>query len=400
MKKKYFIALLVLMVICVPSYSQKKNKSTIENTDICLFNIGTLWESGIRIDGQKVNKIKKSGVILVNPGKRTIAVIGGKFDAEDTFDFKPGGYYSLSLIDWKNFTIVDNTDLVLNGRGATYDYFSEAEKNAGITRLVNGIGKIRAPNEKSDYNFGVHNYSPNISKYATIRIKASDGLLVIKKYNNDDVNWYGNSKGGVVVIPSGKYTLILDYLAPRHGSPDASLLTNTNTIHNTLGDSVGLIAFGFQALSNAIKRGKADDRDTSNIYVNYEFFPGAEYEISFVKNKKKGAPYAEVEVIPKKGAPKGQPNGHGTVLSYEDITAANSAAEAKKMQIRYSVAVNGKQTGPYSYDELRQLVSKGELTKDSLVWKEGMQQWAAAGTVDELADIWTSVPPPLPPPLP
>ena len=29
--------------------------------------------------------------------------------------------------------------------------------------------------------------------------------------------------------------------------------------------------------------------------------------------------------------------------------------------------------------------------------REGMQQWAAAGTVDELSGIWASVPPPLPP---
>jgi hypothetical protein len=71
----------------------------------------------------------------------------------------------------------------------------------------------------------------------------------------------------------------------------------------------------------------------------------------------------------------------------------------------YFVAVNGQQTGPYDTFGLKQLIDRGQLTRDSLVWKEGMLNWVAAGTVAELAPLFASIPPPLPtnqqpPPVP
>jgi hypothetical protein len=38
----------------------------------------------------------------------------------------------------------------------------------------------------------------------------------------------------------------------------------------------------------------------------------------------------------------------------------------------YYVAVNGQSTGPYDASGLRQLIDRGQLTRNSLVWKEGM----------------------------
>ena len=66
----------------------------------------------------------------------------------------------------------------------------------------------------------------------------------------------------------------------------------------------------------------------------------------------------------------------------------------------YFASINGKQSGPFDTAGLRQLISNGQLTRDSLVWKEGMSNWAAASTVEELAPLFSAGPPPLPPPLP
>jgi hypothetical protein len=71
----------------------------------------------------------------------------------------------------------------------------------------------------------------------------------------------------------------------------------------------------------------------------------------------------------------------------------------------YFVGINGQQTGPHNASGLMQLVEQGQLTKNSLVWKEGMTNWVAAGTVDELSPLFPATPPPLPvsqspPPLP
>ena len=68
----------------------------------------------------------------------------------------------------------------------------------------------------------------------------------------------------------------------------------------------------------------------------------------------------------------------------------------------YYVAVNGQQSGPFDMNTLSTMVANGQLTKDTLVWKQGMPAWAAAGTVQELSALFGAVPPPMPsaPPMP
>jgi hypothetical protein len=48
-------------------------------------------------------------------------------------------------------------------------------------------------------------------------------------------------------------------------------------------------------------------------------------------------------------------------------------------------------------DELRQRASSGDLTPETLVWKQGMAAWAPAAQVDELSPLFAAAPPPLPP---
>ncbi|CAL1518395.1 SPFH domain-containing protein [Chitinophaga sp. MM2321] len=62
----------------------------------------------------------------------------------------------------------------------------------------------------------------------------------------------------------------------------------------------------------------------------------------------------------------------------------------------FFVAVEGKQTGPYDLEQLRQLAVGGSLQAQTLVWKNGMAAWAAASAVPELAPVLATIPPPLP----
>lgn len=57
-------------------------------------------------------------------------------------------------------------------------------------------------------------------------------------------------------------------------------------------------------------------------------------------------------------------------------------------QAGYHVAVNGAATGPFSLALLAQMAAAGTLTRDSLVWKQGMAEWRRAGDVDELASVF------------
>ncbi len=65
-------------------------------------------------------------------------------------------------------------------------------------------------------------------------------------------------------------------------------------------------------------------------------------------------------------------------------------------QPRFFVAVNNQQTGPFDRAELLRMSQAGELTRESLVWKQGMEGWTKAGQLQELADLFAQIPPPLP----
>ena len=67
--------------------------------------------------------------------------------------------------------------------------------------------------------------------------------------------------------------------------------------------------------------------------------------------------------------------------------------------IAYSVSINGQTAGPFNLQQLQQMVENGQLTPNSHVWKQGMAGWEIAGNVQELGNLFGSVPPP-PPPMP
>ncbi len=63
----------------------------------------------------------------------------------------------------------------------------------------------------------------------------------------------------------------------------------------------------------------------------------------------------------------------------------------------FFVAINNQQAGPFDMNVLQQYVQSGQLTRETLVWKQGMAQWTQAGQVSELAQLFGATPPPLPP---
>jgi membrane protease subunit (stomatin/prohibitin family) len=69
-------------------------------------------------------------------------------------------------------------------------------------------------------------------------------------------------------------------------------------------------------------------------------------------------------------------------------------------QVPFYVAVGGQQTGPFDLAAIQQQIQSGQLTRDSLVWKQGMANWEKAGQVAELTNLFAATPPPVPPPPP
>lgn len=69
-------------------------------------------------------------------------------------------------------------------------------------------------------------------------------------------------------------------------------------------------------------------------------------------------------------------------------------------QVSYMVGVNGQQAGPFDWNQLQQLVSQGQLTQQTYVWKQGMPNWDFAGNVQELQALFVNAAPPQMPGMP
>ncbi len=62
----------------------------------------------------------------------------------------------------------------------------------------------------------------------------------------------------------------------------------------------------------------------------------------------------------------------------------------------FFVAVNNQQTGPFDAASIARKIQGGEIRRDTLVWKQGMAQWAPASSVADLSSQFGAIPPPLP----
>ncbi len=68
------------------------------------------------------------------------------------------------------------------------------------------------------------------------------------------------------------------------------------------------------------------------------------------------------------------------------VAAGSMASPPPVPGANFFIAVDGQQTGPFDAEALKQQIKAGRLTRESLVWKEGMAQWTpaseAAGATD------------------
>lgn len=65
--------------------------------------------------------------------------------------------------------------------------------------------------------------------------------------------------------------------------------------------------------------------------------------------------------------------------------------------VEFYAAINNQQAGPFNLAALTQMVKQNQITRETLVWKQGMANWTPAGQVSEISSIFAQVPPPLPP---
>lgn len=75
---------------------------------------------------------------------------------------------------------------------------------------------------------------------------------------------------------------------------------------------------------------------------------------------------------------------------------------APQPELKIFIAIGGQQYGPYNMDLCKQMVQNGQLTPQTMVWKEGLPAWTPASQVPELQILFMPPTPtgPAMPPLP
>ena len=64
--------------------------------------------------------------------------------------------------------------------------------------------------------------------------------------------------------------------------------------------------------------------------------------------------------------------------------------------VHYFVLINNQQNGPFSVDSIKLMVGQNQISRETLVWKEGMTQWERLIDQDDLRGLFASIPPPPP----
>lgn len=70
-------------------------------------------------------------------------------------------------------------------------------------------------------------------------------------------------------------------------------------------------------------------------------------------------------------------------------TAANQPAPPPiPKATAYFLAIGGKQYGPFTVEQLRPFVPTSQITKETLVWCQGMSAWEPAASRPDIAPIF------------
>lgn len=69
-------------------------------------------------------------------------------------------------------------------------------------------------------------------------------------------------------------------------------------------------------------------------------------------------------------------------------------------EIEVHLAVGGVTYGPFNYNQCKEMVSTKQLTKETLVWYDGLSGWVPAGDAPKLKNLFAPAVPPVPPAVP
>ncbi|MCD8079861.1 MAG: SPFH domain-containing protein [Bacteroides sp.] len=242
------------------------------------------------------------------------------------------GMYSFKVTDAPRFI----REIVGTNQSFTTTHISEQLKSIIVTRFSDATGEINLP----------------IEKYAANLNELSDAIFT---YIHDDFSAYG--------MEVTKF-LIENVSMPEEVKKEIFELSRL--------DKIDLDKLARLKAAKAIETAAANPSGTAGAGV------GLGAGIAMAQQMMQGVGQSP------QAAPAAQP------------TPTPQAPPPLPQETLFYVALEGKQAGPFGKEQLKQLALGQQLTRETLVWKQGMDAWEPAGNQGELSDLWTQTPPPLP----
>lgn len=78
------------------------------------------------------------------------------------------------------------------------------------------------------------------------------------------------------------------------------------------------------------------------------------------------------------------------------LNTQNTPQTPPPLPTLYFVLINNQRNGPLSLNDLKQLIADVRVTKQSMVWKEGLENWTLITNLPELSSLFYQTPPPPP----
>ncbi len=91
----------------------------------------------------------------------------------------------------------------------------------------------------------------------------------------------------------------------------------------------------------------------------------------------------------------GMGNMMTNMMNQNNMNQQTGAVPPPPPIVQFHVVLNNAQAGPFNLEQLKTMVASGQLTRQTMVWKAGMANWASAEAQPELVPLFASVPPPI-----
>lgn len=334
------------------------------------------------------NQIKNGAQLIVRPGQMAVFVHRGEL--ADTFG---PGHYELKT---------DNLPILSTLAGWKYGFDSpfKAEVYFVSTRQITDM-KWGTPNPimMRDADFG----PIRLRAFGTYSMQAVDPKALLKELIGTDASF--------------EVSEVNELMRAIISSAFADIVASSNI-------SALDLAANYQELSEQLRQAtieRVDDEyglDIPQLYIVNVSFPeevekaldtrtsmGVIGDLDRFQQLQMGrAMMAAAENPAGGGAAEGMGLGMGFAMANRMVGAgvpqAGAVAPPPPPAVTWHIAVNGQSHGPYDMNQLSQGIQGGRVGRNTLVWTPALGQWTPAGSVPQLASLFTQTPPPPPPPPP